>query len=275
MRDERKIERDMEFQNDRRHWNVEMMYMKKVMTDEQIETLRKQIAAYGTICEQLVQMHHKTISSHQNLTGARLRGMCFDPMITKIGSRQRWTPTPLQLQTLERVFKAETGTPSKEMIRELTANLTKHGEISETNVYNWFQNRRARSKRKQQSSTPTSVSTEPEVPAEVDSKDKKTKPDDLVAFQPADSTEPEVPAEVDSKDKKTKLDDLVVFQPAENLFNNVCCGSQYLNPESDDSLRSSKNFDHVAAIDEMLSNSRSSDYLVENLEAPENKNIEG
>ncbi|XP_045797349.1 WUSCHEL-related homeobox 13-like [Trifolium pratense] len=236
----------MEFQNDRRHWNVEMMYMKKVMTDEQIETLRKQIAAYGTICEQLVQMHHKTISSHQNLTGARLRGMCFDPMITKIGSRQRWTPTPLQLQTLERVFKAETGTPSKEMIKELTANLTKHGEISETNVYNWFQNRRARSKRKQQSSTPTSVSTEPEVPAEVDSKDKKTKPDDLVAFQ-----------------------------PAENLFNNVCCGSQYLNPESDDSLRSSKNFDHVAAIDEMLSNSRSSDYLVENLEAPENKNIEG
>ncbi|MCI31780.1 WUSCHEL-related homeobox 13-like, partial [Trifolium medium] len=52
----------MELQNDRRHWNVEMMYVKNVMTDEQIETLRKQIAAYGTICEQLVQMH-KTLFS--------------------------------------------------------------------------------------------------------------------------------------------------------------------------------------------------------------------
>ncbi|GAU17783.1 hypothetical protein TSUD_171720 [Trifolium subterraneum] len=238
-------QKEMELQNDRRHWNV---YVKKVMTDEQIETLRKQIAAYGTICEQLVLMH-KNLSPNQHLTGARLRGMCFDPMITKIGSRQRWSPTPMQLQTLERIFKAETGTPSKEKIKEITTNLTKHGQISETNVYNWFQNRRARSKRKQQSSTPTSVNTESEVPAEVDSKDEKTEPDDLV-----------------------------VSQPAENLCHknsHVCAGSQYLTPESDDSLQSSKNFDHVPAIDGMLSNSRSSDYLAEKLEAPENKNMEG
>jgi hypothetical protein len=42
--------------------------VKKVMTDEQIETLQKQIAAYGTICEQLVEMH-KTHSSNKLLNG--------------------------------------------------------------------------------------------------------------------------------------------------------------------------------------------------------------
>lgn len=41
----------------------------KVMTDDQLETLRKQIAVYATICEQLVEMH-KTLTAHQDLTGA-------------------------------------------------------------------------------------------------------------------------------------------------------------------------------------------------------------
>jgi hypothetical protein len=47
--------------------NVDAMYV-KVMTDEQLETLRKQIAIYATICEQLVQMH-KTLSAQQDLAG--------------------------------------------------------------------------------------------------------------------------------------------------------------------------------------------------------------
>jgi hypothetical protein len=153
--------------------------------------------------------------------------MYFDPMITKIGSRQRWTPTRLQLQTLERIFDAETGTPSKETIKEITANLTKHGPISETNVYNWFQNRRARSRRKHQNLTPSSVNTDAEVETNVDSNDKNTKPDEFV-----------------------------VSQPAENLCrknSQVSSCWQYLTPELD-SLESSKNFDHEAAIDGMLSN---------------------
>lgn len=40
----------------------------KVMTDEQLETLRKQIAVYATICEQLVEMH-KSLSAQQDLAG--------------------------------------------------------------------------------------------------------------------------------------------------------------------------------------------------------------
>lgn len=46
----------------------------KVMTDEQMEILRNQIAAYATICQQLVDLHKKSLSSpHQDLTGSLTR----------------------------------------------------------------------------------------------------------------------------------------------------------------------------------------------------------
>ena len=45
------------------------MYV-KVMTDEQLETLRKQIAIYATICDRLVEMH-KTLTSQQDLAGSQ------------------------------------------------------------------------------------------------------------------------------------------------------------------------------------------------------------
>jgi hypothetical protein len=37
----------------------------KVMTDEQMEVLRKQISIYATICEQLVEMH-RALTAHQD-----------------------------------------------------------------------------------------------------------------------------------------------------------------------------------------------------------------
>ena len=43
----------------------------KVMTDEQMELLRRQISAYATICDQLVQMH-KSITFQQDIAGSSL-----------------------------------------------------------------------------------------------------------------------------------------------------------------------------------------------------------
>nr|QEU57416.1 WUSCHEL-related homeobox 13b [Panax ginseng] len=153
----------------------------KVMTDEQMEVLRKQIAVYATICEQLVDLH-KSLTSHHDLAGARLGNLYCDPLVTsaghKITGRQRWTPTPVQLQILERIFEQGNGTPTKQKIKEITSELSQHGQISETNVYNWFQNRRARSKRKQQVSAPNNA--ESEVETEVESpNDNKTKSEDF------------------------------------------------------------------------------------------------
>ncbi|GER26233.1 WUSCHEL-related homeobox 8 [Striga asiatica] len=160
----------------------------KVMTDEQMEVLRKQIAVYATICEELVELH-KSLTSQNDLAGVRLGNLYCDPLIAsgahKISGRQRWTPTPMQLQILERIFDQGIGTPSKQKIKEITAELSQHGQISETNVYNWFQNRRARSKRKQQSAPSTNDS---EVETEVESpNDKKTR-------QPEDEFQPMLPA---------------------------------------------------------------------------------
>ncbi|KAK4430368.1 WUSCHEL-related homeobox 8 [Sesamum alatum] len=152
----------------------------KVMTDEQMEVLRKQIAAYAAICEQLVDLH-KSLSSQNDLAGVGFGNIYSDPLVTsgahKITGRQRWTPTPMQLQILERIFNQGTHSVGRPKVHEITAELLQHGQITETNVYNWFQNRRARSKKKQQAAPANNGESETEMEAE--SAHEKTKPDDF------------------------------------------------------------------------------------------------
>ena len=111
----------------------------------------------------------------------KLGNLNYDPLMAygghKITSRQRWSPSPAQLQVLERIFDEGNGTPSKQKIKEITTELSQHGQISETNVYNWFQNRRARSKRKQSVATPNNA--EPEAESEThDFLKENAKPED-------------------------------------------------------------------------------------------------
>jgi len=60
----------------------------------------------------------------------------------------RWSPTQTQLQALEVLFATGEGTPSKPRIKEITDQLMEFGPITEPSVYNWFQNRKARAKKR-------------------------------------------------------------------------------------------------------------------------------
>ncbi|GMH25153.1 hypothetical protein Nepgr_026996 [Nepenthes gracilis] len=159
---------------------VEVLYG-KVMTDEQLEILQTQISDYATICEQLVEMH-KSITDKQELAFSRMGNLHCDPLVASVGNkitaRQRWTPTPVQLEILEHIFYQCTGSPSKQKIKYIAAELFQHGPISETNVDHWFQNRRARSKRKRLNISPNNAESKVEKDAE-SPREKKTKPRNL------------------------------------------------------------------------------------------------
>lgn len=237
----------------------------KVMTDEQLETLRKQIAVYATICEQLVEMH-KNLTAQQDLAGVRMGNLYCDPLMTSVGhkitARQRWTPTPVQLQILEQLFDQGNGTPSKQKIKEITSELGQHGQISETNVYNWFQNRRARSKRKQQNAT--SNNAESEVETEVDSpKDKKKGLQDQLLHSQQNSS-------------AQRAEDLCFQNPE------MSSDLHFLDPQaikedkmfaSSSDLRPSRSLSHMSFYDEVLSSSRGNELMTGKMEVGGSYNL--
>ncbi|XP_073387836.1 uncharacterized protein [Physcomitrium patens] len=76
---------------------------------------------------------------------------CEQRASTNPPTRSRWSANQQQLQNLESIFEQGNGnTPNKARIKDITIELNQFGHISETNVYNWFQNRKARAKRKLQ-----------------------------------------------------------------------------------------------------------------------------
>ncbi|CAI0381668.1 unnamed protein product [Linum tenue] len=150
----------------------------QVMTDEQMEMLRKQISVYATICERLVAMHTSFSLNRPEFSGMLPYG---DPLSScgssRIPSRQRWAPKQAQLQILERIFAQCNANPGKEKIKEITAELSKYGQVKEASVYNWFQNRRARCKRKHSSApgAPKAVNFDVEAELDAAAKEKENK----------------------------------------------------------------------------------------------------
>lgn len=154
-----------------------MLPPNQAMTEFQLETLRRQICVYSTICSQLVEMH-KVISQQAStprehiLYDLAVAGSGFRP-----SARQRWTPSQPQLQILETLYDRGICTPNKHKLKEITGELSLHGSISETNVYNWFQNRKARAKRKRQLLPQKEGESEADTDGD-SSREKKPKTDD-------------------------------------------------------------------------------------------------
>ncbi|MCO5597428.1 hypothetical protein L7F22_051506 [Adiantum nelumboides] len=89
---------------------------------------------------------HAISSTSSEYLGSTATGRGYEEACTP---RPRWSPTQEQIQILESLFNSGTTTPSRDMIVEIAAELRKFGTIAEANVFYWFQNRKARAKRKQ------------------------------------------------------------------------------------------------------------------------------
>lgn len=153
------------------------------MTERQLYAFRQQIAAYAHICQQLLQI--TTVNATQQTDRQRAvrrdvpgtEEMRTTPTPTGAGTGwsgnagtnairieggghrggrgedksqrgPRWSGTPKHYEILENLFLAGEQPPVRERLREVTEMLSQHGYIQESNVYNWFQNRRSREKKK-------------------------------------------------------------------------------------------------------------------------------
>jgi len=139
------------------------------MTERQLYAFRQQIAAYAHICQQLlqvtsVQAHQQTAYQKRQVdSGISQRPQVLSSVAHKMpgdhgssgGGRGadksargvRWTGTPKHYEILEQMFQNGQAPPVREELTRITAELAKHGTIGESNVYNWFQNRRSREKK--------------------------------------------------------------------------------------------------------------------------------
>ncbi|KAK4273695.1 hypothetical protein QN277_017038 [Acacia crassicarpa] len=60
----------------------------------------------------------------------------------------RWNPTAEQLKLLSQLFASGLRTPSTGQIRKISALLSFYGHVESKNVFYWFQNHKARERRK-------------------------------------------------------------------------------------------------------------------------------
>nr|GLL31033.1 WUSCHEL-related homeobox 3-like [Ipomoea trifida] len=66
-----------------------------------------------------------------------------------MSSRQsRWSPTPEQIMILEEMYQKGLRSPNTSQIQMLSAHLSLYGKIEGKNVYYWFQNHKARDRKK-------------------------------------------------------------------------------------------------------------------------------
>jgi len=141
------------------------------MTERQLYAFRQQIAAYAHICQQLLQV--TSVQAHQQTAHQKKQSasaIAQRPQVLSSAAHKtpgehgssgggrgadknargvRWTGTPKHYEILEQMFQNGQAPPVREELTRITAELAKHGTIGESNVYNWFQNRRSREKKLQ------------------------------------------------------------------------------------------------------------------------------
>jgi hypothetical protein len=150
------------------------------MTEQQKYALRQQIASYAHICQQLLQLTHEAAlrdlqmsargeydrhATHASSAYPREKqpkkekphkerktpaSIFSNTGVYSVPGKVRWQPTTAQFERLEQLFAIDTTTPARENLKQVTEELSALGPIQECNVYNWFQNKKARLKKREQ-----------------------------------------------------------------------------------------------------------------------------
>ena len=150
------------------------------MTEQQKYALRQQIASYAHICQQLLQLTHEAAlrdlqmsargeydrhATHASSAYPREKqpkkekphkerktpaSIFSNTGVYSVPGKVRWQRTTAQLERLEQLFANDTTTPRGEKLKQVTEELSALGPIQECNVYNWFQNKKARLKKREQ-----------------------------------------------------------------------------------------------------------------------------
>uniref|UniRef100_A0ACD5VJI2 Uncharacterized protein n=1 Tax=Avena sativa TaxID=4498 RepID=A0ACD5VJI2_AVESA len=68
-------------------------------------------------------------------------------------TKPRWNPRPEQIRILEALFNSGMMNPPRDEIPRIRMRLQEYGQVGDSNVFYWFQNRKSRSKNKLRSAT--------------------------------------------------------------------------------------------------------------------------
>lgn len=117
------------------------------MTPEQQSQLRIQTLQYAECCKTTAKlwrdmMHWKKNHPHEedkeNPAGKSALS----------SGKKRWTPTPSQLQRMEELFDQGEIITTKDKVHQLLQELQHYGPVTATNIANWFQNKKSRTRRR-------------------------------------------------------------------------------------------------------------------------------
>ena len=164
------------------------------MTEQQKYALRQQIASYAHICQQLLQLTHEAAQRDVQLSARgeydthhasssykekqpkkekphkdrKTPASIFSNTgVYSVPGKVRWQPTTAQFERLEQMFAIDTTTPQREHLKQVTEELSMLGPIAECNVYNWFQNKKARLKKREQDAAKERMEAEMKAKAEL------------------------------------------------------------------------------------------------------------
>ena len=164
------------------------------MTEQQKYALRQQIASYAHICQQLLQLTHEAAQRDLQLSARgeydthhasssykekqpkkekphkerKTPASIFSNTgVYSVPGKVRWQPTTAQFERLEQMLAIDTTTPQREHLKQVTEELSMLGPIAECNVYNWFQNKKARLKKREQDAAKERMEAEMKAKAEL------------------------------------------------------------------------------------------------------------